>query len=59
MAKNLRGLVPGSQNHYLGIVGINNCIMEGIFDTGAARSMMDTKLAEAAGLKVDKAKTEG
>ena len=55
--KNLRGIVPPSTAHYMGIVGLGQGVLEGIFDTGGARSMIDKNTAELLGLTVEKAKS--
>ena len=51
--------MPASISHYLGIVGLGSGICEGIFDTGAAKTMIDKRLADKLKLKVEKAREKG
>lgn len=57
-AKNFRGLIKPTTQHYLAIVEIGDGVIEALLDTGGARCMIDTTTADKLGLTVEVATTE-
>ena len=49
-SKNLRGWIPWDSEMYVGLVKINNCLVEAIIDTGGSKSMIDEGTAHKCGL---------
>ena len=52
----LRHLLRWDNSQYIGHLGVNGALVYCIVDSGAHRTVIDTKMAEALGLKVH---TEG